>query len=319
MDYIPEPADNPKAFFRTDCRLGDDDHLQWPQRYLEHLCHFPLIPRLDQDTSPSDPLAVLLFPYEGDFFVSNTISTLIGLGHLRPDILAQLKRILGDLEKQKLQYENEPYYSRTPAVEAMITGVRRYVGHLERLPMAHRQLKFIFCETQRHMLEMVALFKYLMDVQPKMRQVANHTDKPMKMVGAFFTNPSDADLYFKAGVPVWLVCPAKMAGALRVDTLIETTKAQDILIMTPEPVDHKGAYYSGPPDVDKYHFFRVYLRRYLSGSNPFKVPEDGVKSSFGALGSSLRPSSTQASTSGSSKSEKSRTSNRTQPRMYFKS
>jgi hypothetical protein len=340
MDYIPEPANNSKVVFRTDCRLGDDDHLQWPQLYLEHLCHFPLIPRRDPDTRPDDPLAVLLFPYEEEFFVSNRTATLVGLGFLRPDVLARLKQIYEDFERQKLGYDNEPNYSRTPFVEAGMAGIRRSIGHLERLPMTHRQLKFIFAETQRHMLEFVALLRFITDVQPKMRQLKNHTGEPMKMVGAFFNNPSDADVYFRAGIPVWLICAANKAGVLRVDALIETTKPADILIMTPELVDHKGAYYSGTPDVRKYDFFRVYLRRYLTGSNPLKAPQDGIQSSFGPLassslvdpkqsssagtsGSSLQPSSapspTQALVSRSSKYEKSTPSYRTQPCMYYNS
>jgi hypothetical protein len=336
MDYIPEPPNNSKVFFRTDCRLGDDDHLQWPQLYFELSCHFPLIPRRDPDTRPDDPLAVLLFPYEEEFFVSNRTATLMGLGFLRSDVLARLKKIYEDFQRQKLEYDNEPTYSRTPFVEAGMAGIRRAMGHLERLPMTHRQLKFIFAETQRHMLEFVALLRYITDVQPKMRQLTkNHTGEPMKMVGAFFTSASDADLYFRAGIPVWLICAANKAGVLRVDALIETTKPTDILIMTPELVDHKGVYYSGKPDAHKYDFFRVYLRRYLAGSSPFKAPQDGMQSSFGPLassslfdpkqsssatisGSSLQPASTpsptQALVSRSSKSEK---SNRTQPCMCY--
>lgn len=90
--------------------------------------------------------------------------TLIGLGHLKPDVLVQLKQILEDFEKQKVQYKNEPNYSCTPVVKAMITSIRHYVSHLERLPMTYRELKFIFCEAQCHMLEFMALLKYLTNV-----------------------------------------------------------------------------------------------------------------------------------------------------------
>ncbi len=152
--------------------------------------------------------------------------------------------------------------------------------------MSIKQQKFEFAQHQRAMLEFIAMIRFISTCWDRMNAPVPDrkvVDSPEDVVGAFFSDPTMADIYWKAGIPVWLVCPAYKAGALRIDRLVDTIKGRDVLVVEDDPTDHRGVYYSGSPhSSEKYKFFVEYTRRYLSGSNPFVVTETSW--SFGDLG-----------------------------------
>lgn len=333
MDYIPEPANNVRMSFKHDGRLGDDDPLLWAQPYVDEICHFPAILR-HQDPADSST-AVLYHSYRDDYFVPIE-GMLSGLGILCGDIVKQLKNCLKSCELSHQKNQDNPNCSRTELGANLITTATHGIGHLERLPMSRNQQRFIFCQQQRSLIELSAVIHYISLHQARMNSPAvdiEVTKNPIDAVGAFFINPTHAHLYWKTGIPVWLVCPASMAGTLRVDRLVDTIKARDVLVIADDPRDHHGVFYSGSSHgMAKYNFFNKYTCHYLAGSNPFSTNSKSF--SFGAIddrmiepssSSSRAPPSAPAkqttssvpsiSTSchGAVRSDKSKAANRSQP------
>lgn len=275
MDYIPEPAVNTRISFKYDSRMGDDDPLLWPQPYLKELCFFPAIPKSQDGQPHSETNAVLFNAYQSDYFVPIATGTLAGLGTLRPDIVAQLKSSLESSQILHQKNEDDPNCSKTALGAQFIRSAQVGLRHFAKLPMSRKQQRFVFAQHQRSMLEFVSMIRYVSTHMHRMsnpvpdREVVDH---PQDTVGAFFFDPTVADQYWRAGIPVWLVCPAHKAGSLRVDQLVETTKGRDVLIVEDDTMDHTGVFYSGSaPSLKRYHFFNEYTRHYFSGSNPFRA------------------------------------------------
>ena len=285
MDYIPEPAVNARVSFKYDSRLGDDDPLLWPQPYIKAVPYFPGIPKPHNGLPNAETHAVLHQAYSSEYFVPILTGTLSGLGTLRGDIVAQLAASLELCKTLHRQNEANPNCVKTELGEQYITSLQFGIRHFEKLPMSSKQKKFEFAQHQRAMLEFIAMIRFISTYWDHMNApVPDRTvvDSPEDVVGAFFSDPTMADIYWKAGIPVWLVCPAYKAGALRVDQLVDTIKGRDVLVVEDDPMDHRGVYYSGSPhSSDKYKFFIEYTRRYLSGLNPFLVTETSW--SFGDL------------------------------------
>lgn len=294
MDYIPEPANNPHMTFKYNGRLGDDDPLLWPQPYVEEICHFPVILR-NQDPADSST-AVLYNSYREDYFIPIE-GTLSGLGVLCANVVKQLKTCLESCKRLHQENEDNPGCSKTRLGAQLTTTVTHGIGHLERLPMSRKQQRFIFCQQQRCLSEFSAMNRYVSTHQARMNSTVVDMEvvkNPVDAVGAFFINPTHAHLYWKTGIPVWLVCPAHMAGTIRIDRLVDTIKAQEVLVVEEDPRDHRGVFFSGTSHgMRKYNFFNKYTCHYLSGSNPFSV--NSTAFSFGALDdrpvSSASPSS----------------------------
>ncbi len=131
--------------------------------------------------------------------------TLSGLGVLDSKIVQQLKDCLESAKQLHKKAEEDPKCAKTALGAQLIATATHGIGHLERLPMSRRQQKFIFCQLQRCIMELLALIRYISVLQPLMNSPdvdANHVKKPCDAVGAFFVNPNDAHLFWKAGIPV---------------------------------------------------------------------------------------------------------------------
>lgn len=285
MDYIPEPAVNARMSFKHDSRMGDDDPLLWPQPYIKELCYYPCISRNQSGLPRTETHAILYKTYHSDYFVPIATGTLSGLGTLSSDIIAQFRASLESCKFMHQKNEDDPNCVKTALGAQYIISAQLGLRHFEKLPMSKKQQKFVFAQHQRSMLEFLAMIRYISTHMHRInspvpdREVVDH---PEDTVGAFFFDPTVADHYWKAGIPVWLVCPAQKAGSLRVDQLVETIKGRDMVVVEDDPMDHHGVFYSGSPHSGKkYHFFNEYTRHYFSRSNPFRVPTTGY--SFGTL------------------------------------
>jgi hypothetical protein len=257
--------------FKTDYRLGEHDPLLWPQPYLEPQCHLACIPRrVEVFEESARPVFKILFHQVGfaDFW-SIANGPIFGLGFLRGDRMASLKK-LGDFLRAQFDNLDPKIRASTPILGDLLVFIRRTLVSLESLPMTKREALFLFAEIQRYMLEFSAGYRYLTIYKPRMISVLPASTSAEPLVGAFVFTLADADNFVRAGIPVWLIRPAALAGTIRVEKLADLIEPRDRLCL----VDAYDAYpicYEGPPvNIDRYKTFARYSATFLSYHNPFQ-------------------------------------------------
>ncbi|KIM34888.1 hypothetical protein M413DRAFT_32942 [Hebeloma cylindrosporum] len=102
-----------------------------------------------------------------------------------------------------------------------------------------------------------------------MDNIAALAEKPYRAVGAFVTNLTDCDVLFRAGIPVWLVRLAKLAGSVRVDSLVQLQDPREHLCLDDAVRQFPVSFNGSPTDPRKYKVFQEYSRHFLSFGNPF--------------------------------------------------
>jgi len=201
------------------------------------------------------------FPLEG--------GPISGLGFLAGAKIASLKKLRRLLEKQ-LETLDADIASSTPILNHLLVFIRRTLVSLENLPMTMRQTLFLFAEIQRYMLEYSAAYRYLTIYKPRMLNVLPPSTAVEDLVGTFVFNLADADNHVRAGIPVWLIRPAALAGTVRVEKLVELIEPRDRLCLE-DAYDTYPVFYDGPlVNTDMYNTFARYSASFLSYSNPFQ-------------------------------------------------
>ena len=257
--------------FKTDYRLAEHDQLLWPQPYLEPQCHLACIPRRQEvfDESSRPFFSVLFHPVGFRDFWSLEGGPISGLGFLSGPKMASLKKLGHFLEKQHETLDPNVAAS-TSILNDLLVFIRRTLISLESLPMTRRQTLFLFAEIQRYMLEYSAAYRYLTIYKPRMLGVLPSSTIVEDLVGAFVFNLADADNFIRAGIPVWLIRPAALAGTIHVHKLVKLIEPGDRLCLV-DAYETYPVFYNGPPvSMDRYRTFARYSATFLSCHNPFQ-------------------------------------------------
>jgi hypothetical protein len=273
MKHIYAPPRSKRMTFKTDYRLGEHDQLLWPQPYLEPQCHLACIPRsVEVFEESARPVFKILFHQVGfsDFWplAGGPIS---GLGFLSGEKIASLKK-LGNFLQTQFDTLDPKIAVSTPILSDLLVFIKRTLVSLEGLPMTKRQALFLFAEIQRYMLEYSAGYRYLTIYKPRMLNLPASTSVE-HLVGAFVFNLADADNFVRAGIPVWLVRPAALAGTVRVQKLVGLIEPRDKLCLVDAYDTYPVCYEGSPVNMDRYKVFARYSATFLSYQNPFHHSE----------------------------------------------
>jgi hypothetical protein len=284
--------------FKKDYRLGEHDQLLWPQPFLEPQCHLACIPRRPEVFEESvRPIFNILFHPVGDTdFCPLEGGPITGLGFLSGAKMASLKKLRLTLEKH-LETLDAGIASSTPILNHILVFIRRTLTCLEHLPMTKRQALFLFAEAQRFMLEYLAAYRYLTIYKPRMlNTLPAATAVEEDLVGAFVFTLADADNFLRAGIPVWIVRPAALAGTVHVEKLVEPIEPRDRLCLLDAYDTYPVAFTGTSHSIDKYRMFARYSASFLSYSNPFSVsstlstPSSSIVNVFAPLPPQAGPS-----------------------------
>jgi len=151
--------------------------------------------------------------------------------------MASLKK-LGNFLQGQFDGLDPKITGSTPIFGDLLVFIKRTLVSLESLPMTERQALFLFAEIQRYMLEFSAGYRYLTIYKPRMVNVLPASTRVEALVGAFVFTLADADNFVRAGIPVWLIRPAALAGTVRVEKLVDLIEPRDRLCL----VDAYDAY-----------------------------------------------------------------------------
>jgi len=120
------------------------------------------------------------------------------------------------------------------------------------------------------MFEYSAAYRYLMIYKPRMLGVLPSSTTVEDLVEALVFNLADADNFVRAGIPVWLIRPAALAGTICVHKLAKLIEPGDRLCLV-DACDTYPVSYDGPPvNMDRYKTFARYSATFLSYHNPFR-------------------------------------------------
>jgi len=97
--------------------------------------------------------------------------------------------------------------------------------------MTRRQTLFLFAEIQRYMFEYSAAYHYLMIYKSRMLSVLPSSTTVEDLFGTFVFNLADADNFVRAGIPVWLIRPAALAGTICIHKLAKLIEPGDRLCL----------------------------------------------------------------------------------------
>jgi len=274
--------------FKRDCRLGIDDFLLWPQPFIDEHCHLAAIPRPPETLDPANATHILYSSaVDDEHFTPHHGRTLAGLGNLSRSTLQQLKLVAANLQTKAAKYQADDTFPKKIPIFASILGVvKLYLEAFEFLPMTRRQVSFGFAELQRFILEFIGAFQWLYMYQPRMANLVEPASIPYRTVGAFVTSLTDCEALFRAGIHVWLIRPARLAGTVRVDSLVQLQDPRDHLCLDDAYHTFRVAFNGSPSNPQKYIVFSQYSRHFFSFGDPFNTghtPESIASSSSTTL------------------------------------
>lgn len=273
MDCIYAPPKNARMSFKVDMRLGDDDYLLWPQPWIPECAHYAAIPREPQNDTPDSMNSILFHKAKPTDFVRTMAGPLSGLGNLRNSLLLDAKKFVKKIvDPQLKKYMKGPQPSKTPILPNLHTLIHRALVHLENLPLTCTQVLFVFSELQRYLLEFVACYEFMEVYGRRMDGLEGPAQKVDNVIGCFVHTVEHADLFLRAGLPVWLIRPAEFVGTVRIDKVVQPISPQDMLCLDDASCRFSVTFKGAATDVNKYRTFARYSRTYLSFSDPFQAP-----------------------------------------------
>ncbi|PBK84234.1 hypothetical protein ARMGADRAFT_1088687 [Armillaria gallica] len=212
-----------EVYMQANYQYGIDDHLQWPQAYIEQFPHFACIHRVAPEGAKAlRPLFHGLTNY--DFVECDDMAIVKGVGCLRHSTFLRLQSAC------QAVIDSVGGVSRSNTV---LNGLRSHIsiielllGRLHALPTSFTRVGLTVAETQRVARELHAFVKYMTIYKPLME--ALESDMPSMpiddtLVGAFSNDATVIQRFFKASIPVWRIVAMKDLRGVRVDRLSDFT------------------------------------------------------------------------------------------------
>ena len=121
------------------------------------------------------------------------------------------------------------------------------------------------------MLEFIGAYQYMYIYQPRIANLTEPASKPYCTVGAFVTSLTDCNALFHAGICVWLIRPAKWAGSVHVDSLMQLQDPKDHLCLDSAYHNYHVFFNGSPSNPQKYKVFSQYSWHFFSFGDPFNT------------------------------------------------
>ncbi|KAK0218427.1 hypothetical protein EDD85DRAFT_961443 [Armillaria nabsnona] len=222
MPRLPIGAQR-EVYMRANYRYGIDDHLQWPQEYIEQFPHFACIHRVAPEGAKAlRPLFHGLTDY--DFVECDDTAIIKGVGRLHHSMFLRLQSAC----KAIIDSVGSVSGSNTVlnGLRSHISIIELLLGRLHTLPTSFTRVGLTIAETQRVARELHAFVEYMMIYKPLME--APESDAPSMpvddtLVGMFSNDTTVIQHFFKAGIPVWRIVAMKDLRGVRVDRLSDFT------------------------------------------------------------------------------------------------
>ncbi|KAJ6619029.1 hypothetical protein B0H10DRAFT_2217097 [Mycena sp. CBHHK59/15] len=146
-------------------RYGTDDPTLWPQQWTERYCHFPVI--AEKATRP-DLHAMWWDPSPADFVVGSAITR--GLGRLSNPRMSRLTAPIDELVARVDTLRLTSQKPIAPLFDQLVQTIHIWTEQLRTLPTKYNKMVFGITSLQRAVLELDALYNYIMIYKPRIEQ-----------------------------------------------------------------------------------------------------------------------------------------------------
>jgi hypothetical protein len=254
-------------FLRMNLRFGNDDPLQWLQPWVPDYPHLPCIPLVPTHT---DPLIMMWMPDCHDFVADDSILT--GIGKLHPWWFFEMQQQCIALCERAVQSK----FSKELLVSQLIVILENLLHCLEFISINFHHMQLTVRETQRIFVELTALLDYYDHFRSVLLLKELHTPTQtyppttVKVMGVFTTDLTVCNLFFQAGILVWLVRPFSVLSSICVRVLAPVQTPEDFTPLGPatRPL-HPTIYCVNGDHIDKYRAIARHIQHYLQYLNPF--------------------------------------------------
>lgn len=271
MDHVWAPPPEESITYKHDLRMGAHDPLLWPQWYISQFGYLAAIRRRPASLDKNNPFSIAFHTLQDCDLVLTQDGAIGGLYVLNHTLLTKAEAFIrSEIDKKFEDYMKGPDSGKDHVLRTFPPSIHRNFTYLKDLPMSRRQIMFIFAELQRYLLEFTAVYDFLTIYLPRSEQGRLSTTKvDQGVMGALVDNVAVAEKLFQMGIPVWLIRPAKYAGTIRVDEVVEALNPSDFLCLENAtflyPIEFRGQL----TDPERYMTFGRYARQFLSYSITF--------------------------------------------------
>ncbi|KAG1770140.1 hypothetical protein EV702DRAFT_1202555 [Suillus placidus] len=229
MKFIPQSFDNESDIIqaRADGRYWAVDPFQWPQMYDDSYARSFAIPHREAYMDDSSMTYAWFRPAFAFDFVPLAPSNLFG--QLKTNILDHLKQLYEKANKWVSSYK----LTRRHKEDHVVGWVHAMHADYEcfQQAMACRDIVMVVAEYQCRFLDIWALLDYFEIIKPCMHFVDTTHNVNPKWMGSFTQDVAIATKVHAAGVPVWLICDARLVHSnMNIVKVISFTPPDDLVI-----------------------------------------------------------------------------------------
>ncbi|KAI0711728.1 hypothetical protein C8Q76DRAFT_623299, partial [Earliella scabrosa] len=207
QDWVPAPPSLSGAITTyTDGSWGVHEYSRWPQLLTRNMWHVACIPRCEQGNTVPSVLWLRLHPDRD--WVEDTSTGLIGMGSLTPTLREELHSAAYSIITRVTSITGVPDH-RLAFLRELCLVLQQCVERMKRLPSPAAVAIALAAHIQRLCLELMGLETYLKIVLPRLECGADHSLRPLPILGLFVDDTRHAAKFVRAGVPTWLIQPFK--------------------------------------------------------------------------------------------------------------
>lgn len=260
--------------------FGALDWKEWPQLYHPDFVHFACIPcplhgKVENPAHSEFPDLWRNFGKES--FVEETGHQVIsGLGKISPYWTAVFHHYLDQIQQRVsnfLRTHSNP--AETDIATYLSVALSQLLTRLQQLSCQFHQMLYTACTFQHLFLELLGLLQYCEVYKPLMNTPGTSQPVATGIMGAFVMHVSDAELFFRAGIPYYMVHPVRNLSRICVDYEAPVRLMNDEeRWMDKIPPSH--VIYEGPLDIKaQYKAVARYGSSFFGFGNAFKESSNG--------------------------------------------
>ncbi|KAK0460784.1 hypothetical protein IW261DRAFT_1577485 [Armillaria novae-zelandiae] len=269
--FMPRPPIGAQCevYMRANYQYGTDDHLQWPQAYIDQYPHFACIHRVVLEGNRAlCPLFHGLTHY--DFVECDDTAIVKGVGCLRPLTFLRLQSAC----QAVIDSVGGVNGSNTvlSGLQSHVSLIKLLLRRLHALPTSFARVCLTVAETQRVMCELHLFVEYMTIYKPLME--APESDAPSMpiddtLVGAFSNDATVVQRFFKVSIPVWHMVAMKDLLGIRIDNLSKFMTP--LFVEEPCPLRLPTVFVGSLRDPQKYCRIQDFTTHSMRWVDPFAL------------------------------------------------
>ncbi|KAK0482013.1 hypothetical protein EDD18DRAFT_1362808 [Armillaria luteobubalina] len=258
-----------EVYMRANYRYGIDDHVQWPQAYIEQYPHFACIHRVAPEEGKAlCPLFHGLTHY--NFMECDDTAIVKGVGHLRHLTFLRLQSACQGVIDSVGSISGSS--TMLGGLQSHVSIIELLLGCLHALPTSFTCVCLTVAETQCVAHELHTFVEYMTIYKPLME--APESDAPSMpvddtLVGAFSNDATIIQRFFKAGIPVWRIVAMKDLPGVHIDKLSDFTMPP--FVDEPCPLRLPSVFVGSSSDPQKYRKIQDFTMHSTHWVDPFAL------------------------------------------------